>query len=431
MEMQFADITKRIISKLPFWFNIKKKPENSIGALFLDVFGVTLQEVKDVIEYAYKQTHILTADISMIDTVYKGVVPQSVINGLNINAQITGAGYVLKQVNTTEEFFVRSYDQMMHPLTDPGDIFYLDKESYLIYVLKPYEKSLIDKSPTLVAIIDNKTFVEIPLSIHMVWNYFDEFGYLLGCPRIYGEKNVDYKKRLLDVFENTANASMTGLLNGISRELGLTKKVEWNTDESIELKDPMIVVNQMKLGDQFVPLDRVSITPNNTVLLSPTFIEGSPLLQYNHGIEIHRLNNEKDYSLQRQLYNANGTATDLLKQYAKTIQTMVPIMWNQFKFNESYWDIADEEMSGFGCLPHISDASIDGFRWFTKDNPRNTESPKLLEIMANDVTIVLEEPSVGLKVLYSPILKEVNTYPKEIETEGGEIIELSYHGQNG
>jgi len=430
MDKQFANITKKIITNLPFWFNIKKDPNNSIGALFLDVFGVTLEEVKGVLDYAYKQTNLLTADITMIDTVYKGVVPQVVVQNIE-TIQITGEGYVLKRVNTVEDFFVRAYEDMNHPLTDPGDVFYIDTESYMIYTLKPYKKSLFDHSSILTVIIDDKQFIDIPLLTHMVWNYFDEFGYLLGCPRIHGEKNSEYKERILDVFVNKPGASMDQLLNGISRELGLTKKTEWDGKNPLELKDPMIVVNKIKLDEYYAGIQNVELTPNNTVVLKERYMDGSVLVSYNAGIEMHRLNNKKDYTLQRQLYNANGTATELLKNYAKTIKTMVPIMWNQFKFNEAYWDIADENMSGFGALPHISDASIEGFRWFTKDNPRNTIAPKLMELLVNDMEITIEESSVEFKTIFSPILKAVNTHPKEIEAKGGEIIELSYHGSNG
>ena len=54
-----------------------------------------------------------------------------------------------------------------------------------------------------------------------IWNHFDEFGLLLGLPRIPGEKNADYKTRLLDVYTNPANSTYSGLRYGISRELGI------------------------------------------------------------------------------------------------------------------------------------------------------------------------------------------------------------------
>lgn len=54
-----------------------------------------------------------------------------------------------------------------------------------------------------------------------VYNEFDSFGTYLGLSRLPEERNTTYKKRLLDVFTRRASATYIGLLNGITRELGL------------------------------------------------------------------------------------------------------------------------------------------------------------------------------------------------------------------
>ena len=56
-----------------------------------------------------------------------------------------------------------------------------------------------------------------------VYNEFDSFGLLLGLERLPSERNPEYKKRLLDVFTRRASSTYLGLLNGMTRELGL----EW------------------------------------------------------------------------------------------------------------------------------------------------------------------------------------------------------------
>ena len=55
-----------------------------------------------------------------------------------------------------------------------------------------------------------------------IFNTFDEHGVLLGLERLRGEKNRDYKQRLMDVGVNRANSTYAGLINGLNRELGLT-----------------------------------------------------------------------------------------------------------------------------------------------------------------------------------------------------------------
>ena len=53
------------------------------------------------------------------------------------------------------------------------------------------------------------------------FNQFDEFGLLLGLPRLKGELNSSYKRRLSNTMVDLANSTYRGLINAITRELGL------------------------------------------------------------------------------------------------------------------------------------------------------------------------------------------------------------------
>lgn len=57
--------------------------------------------------------------------------------------------------------------------------------------------------------------------IHAVFNEIDQFGLLMGLPRLEGERNPEYKQRILDVMVRRAGSSYLGLIYGITRELGL------------------------------------------------------------------------------------------------------------------------------------------------------------------------------------------------------------------
>lgn len=59
-------------------------------------------------------------------------------------------------------------------------------------------------------------------NLHQIFSELDQFGLLLDLPRIEGERNPSYKRRLFDVFTNRANSSYRGLINGITREIGLS-----------------------------------------------------------------------------------------------------------------------------------------------------------------------------------------------------------------
>lgn len=57
---------------------------------------------------------------------------------------------------------------------------------------------------------------------YSVYNELDRHGLLLGLPRLEQEKNAAYKRRLMDVFVHRASSTYQGLINGITRELGLS-----------------------------------------------------------------------------------------------------------------------------------------------------------------------------------------------------------------
>lgn len=59
------------------------------------------------------------------------------------------------------------------------------------------------------------------LSVHSLWNKFDDFGYLMDLGRLPGENNADYKDRIQDVMVHRASPKYMGLMNGLLRELDL------------------------------------------------------------------------------------------------------------------------------------------------------------------------------------------------------------------
>ena len=53
-------------------------------------------------------------------------------------------------------------------------------------------------------------------------NQFDELGSLLSLQRLKDEKNYEYKRRIQNAAVYTSNSTYQGLINGITRELGLS-----------------------------------------------------------------------------------------------------------------------------------------------------------------------------------------------------------------
>lgn len=85
--------------------------------------------------------------------------------------------------------------------------------------------------------------------IKNVFNSLDEHGVMLGLPRLQGEKNKDYKRRLLDVGPNKGASTYPGLINAINRELGLSFYNAITISVSIgeTPANPAIVVNSAEI----------------------------------------------------------------------------------------------------------------------------------------------------------------------------------------
>lgn len=77
-------------------------------------------------------------------------------------------------------------------------------------------------------------------------NEFDYMGMLVGLSRLPGERNATYRERLWDVYVNQASSAEEGLINGISRELGLAK-YEALVINTSGAEEPRIIVDNAEI----------------------------------------------------------------------------------------------------------------------------------------------------------------------------------------
>jgi len=140
-------------------------------------------------------------------------------------------------------------------------------------------------------------------SVYNVWNSFDEMGLLVSLQRNPGEKNLPYRSRLIDVYANPGNSTYQGLVNGISRELGVSQaSVKINT-----------------LAD----------------LLNPNYVGN--------------------------LLNSDGNAIGTpLEAYADEVYRANPVFLGTVICDQSYWDGVSQNTNEYIFLPHIWDASANG-----------------------------------------------------------------------
>jgi len=140
-------------------------------------------------------------------------------------------------------------------------------------------------------------------STYNVWNCFDELGMLVSLDRISGEKNKAYKQRILDVYANPGNSTHNGLINSISRELGIAHSE----------------------------------------------------------VSVYRLSDLSDETSDESILNSEGNAIGTkLEDYVDEVYSHNPIFWGNIVSDEGLWDVIDEEYTGVSFLPHIWDPSASG-----------------------------------------------------------------------
>ncbi|MCY9308696.1 hypothetical protein MOF23_06865 [Bacillus inaquosorum] len=205
--------TTSMMAMLPQWMKMAKDPE-SVGANFLNAFGIELGEMENYIEEAWNNMYIGTADLQKIDYCYK--IPLALRDVIDVNNTdfhvrliISGERKDCTLASTLRVFFENEDNSYMID-TDEGFIYIRTYDSYMQEnIFHPFDAIEIGDT------------IHYEYMLHQIWNVFDEFGMLLGIYRLPGERNEPFKNRILDVFKNPGGATKQGLTNGISRELGI------------------------------------------------------------------------------------------------------------------------------------------------------------------------------------------------------------------
>jgi hypothetical protein len=356
-----------LLEKLPYWFSMRKKSQDSNGANYLNIFGIELDDALFTIDYAYNQCYIDTIDIKQIDFCYKAIIPMP-FSAYNIET-VSANGAGLYEAKNLKEFFGVNLQMIEDKPLHSFECYYVDYKRNIIYVRKKFNADAIHNNGKIEIKYKNEDWPrEIALIPHQVWNYLDEIGELVSCPRLPEEPNIEYKVRIQDVFKNIANSSRDGLINGIARELNIRRTILWkDTSQDIELDDAMIVLNSIKVNGSYYPQDHIFITAHGSILLKPT--EDLPFnseVTYVYGLEMHQLWNKEDIKLQNELFTVEGRPKLKLEQYIATMNSESPIFWDHFHWNEHYWDQNREDVSGVGYIQHNYDGSIKGFKNFKK-----------------------------------------------------------------
>lgn len=291
-----TDHTRSVLSRFPSWTKIYSDsleratpeialPESKAGLLVNSLLNEDLDNIDKLISDIDFDSFIATADTNQIAWLY--VVP-SVKPGF---LKIYGDGIELARVSSYYELMQQSYHD---------NVFYYDFITQEVYSIKPFNELLIDNIQYNQIVVQN-------------YNSFDEFGLRVGLQRLYLEPNINFKKRILDVYLNPPSVDIEGLKKTLRRELDI-----WRAYGS---------------------------TPDsNYVGATPEIIE----------ISDFESNNGKYFS-------NDGTPSLAFYDLVENMNIRFPANIGYGKWDETYWDYAGLKQEGVSSIPQVSDVdNIDG-----------------------------------------------------------------------
>lgn len=286
--------TKRMMERLPQWMKMAKD-ENSVGAQFLDSFAMEYGDVEQMLSDFQRNFYIGSADIDLIDIVFRvPLASEELVDFIDFDFvtfayEEGGQEYPALDAVNMRRFYAR--------YTEP--LFLVDRDEGMLYVRVDLDMIQdLDKAFAFISMNGRKHYEYF---VHHVWNPFDEFGFLLGVERLYGERNEQLKERILDVFRKPGNTTKQGLVNGIARELGLMESE----------------------------------------------------------VEVHDF---QERAFKKELWTEEGAPRRRLIEYAKKINKEMAFTWDNMSYGDAKWKSLEDGNVGLSFLPHLWDADLSMFR---------------------------------------------------------------------
>lgn len=360
--MEISRFSEKIRSKLPLWFNMKKSPNHSIGAQFLNIFGLQLDDIDAVMNYAFEQTTIDSIDNEFIDLLHRAILP---INfDFDKVEKITGDKKELTEITDLFTFLnLKKTYGTNYSEEYVDDSYYIDKENSIIYLHYAYGIKNIMHGEIVIHYDGKVEAVET--TIHHMWNFFDDLGALVGCKRLIAEPNENFKERILNVFRFPQNSTERGLANAVANDIGIRKTEKWErTDRDFIIYDKMVILKTISVNGKYITNKDFEITKDNEIVIYKNAkLPKDSLVSYISGLTMKALNATDDLYMSNLLFNADGTAKDKLKELIESSRKKSSMLWGSFKYDEAMWSKNDNDFSNeyFGFVSPVMDADIKGF----------------------------------------------------------------------
>lgn len=348
----YSSLTQRLANEYPNWTKIRSQ-KGSTGQKFLNYFGLELEEVQDYLEWISEQKYITTADVQVLDWVKM---------------------YTLPDIKESDTVQIYDEDNKSIPILDTIREFFYNDRNEGVLIDYQERKAYATKNHETIKVKVTRNSASTMLSVdpldYHIWNVFDEFGLLLGVQRLHLEKNAALKERILDVFRYPAGSHDIGLTNGIGRELNLIqrydkagRKLVWSDDsKDFYLKNSSgKIVDYRTLRVDNLPLspDMYTIDSMGSLRIFAMDTGKSHNISFIYGIEKFELYDKKDESLYQMMFDASGQSTSVLLKWVEYINTVSPVMWDYFRWDEAFWDTTDKKLTGLGYVPNLWDSDIE------------------------------------------------------------------------
>lgn len=123
---------------------------------------------------------------------------------------------------------------------------------------------MIGKKGLVLKVTSSNLYTTTSLQKKKIPNTFDFFGDIVKMSRLDGESNADYKQRIMDFFANPGSSTYFGIINNITRDLGLSK-----------LKPVVIDVARDESGNIIAENPAIEIKSNKVVLYKNWKLHGN------------------------------------------------------------------------------------------------------------------------------------------------------------
>ncbi|MGV7000386.1 low copy number virion structural protein [Priestia megaterium] len=362
----YSTFTQRIADEYPNWTKIRQSKE-STGQLFLNYFGIELETIHNYLEWIHEQKYIGTADVAALDWIQMYQLPTVASTDELKFLRASGSTMVdVPILESLQEFFYNDFN-------DGGIVDYQDSK---FYTTKSYGRIVVNITRDGVTTTNALT----PVDYH-IWNTFDEFGLLLGVERLHLENNQSFKDRILDVFRYPSGTHDIGLTNGIARELNMVTRADtagkalvWTNDaKDLFLKNSSqkkIDIRSLRIDDKQLEDSQYTVDEMGNIRVYALKKGVSHTVSFIAGIEKYQLYEKSNRELYHMMFEEDGQATPTLLKWVEYINTVAPVMWDRFRWDEGFWDTIDKQLTGLGYVPNIWDSDIEVWKDYVFESER-------------------------------------------------------------